>query len=574
MRHYDNFKTVVYIPEGIARELTREKLEFDYEFLEKYLGLDKVYLETYRGTIVDKEHLLMIKSFLESKGVEVSGGITTVFRGENVTDNKQRIFGTVCYSDPEMREKIKEVSEFTASIFDEIILDDFYFTNCTCEDCIRAKGERSWVDFRRDLMAEVSENLILAPAKKINPNVKITIKYPNWRESYHGTGYLPGVESTMFDRIYTGTETRSPSYTDQHLPEYLSYALMRWTENALPGLNGGGWLDTYQCWSTDRYLEQAYLTAFSKPQEIMFFMWKDLIDNRFTTALGLELSKIDTNLNCFGNPTGVYAYIPYDSNGENHVEMRLGMMGIPVEMTPNFPVTNKVILLTESSLKDSGVVEKLKNHLLKGGDAVVTSGFVANVDKEQFEELSEVKLTGRKNLVTRYMNTDNDALHYEHVKPLVFSDVQHNNNASWSLLNGGSDDYHSTLFIRSSYGKGRLYTLVVPDNHADMKYIPSEAFNQVKKILNTGMYITSSNVSLFQYDNDTFVLYKYVKDEVHPVNVKIHVTTKANSIVDMNSGAEYELKEETSRFDFSDHTTYVADVTLEPGVYKAFRIYR
>ena len=30
----------------------------------------------------------------------------------------------------------------------------------------------------------------------------------------------------IFDAAYIGTETRSPKYTDQHLPEYLSYALV------------------------------------------------------------------------------------------------------------------------------------------------------------------------------------------------------------------------------------------------------------------------------------------------------------------------------------------------------------
>ncbi|MCQ2531337.1 MAG: hypothetical protein MJ093_01360 [Saccharofermentans sp.] len=74
MAHYKNFKTVVYIPEGIARELAADKLASDYEFIEKYIGLDKVYLETYRGTIVSESQLNMIKSFLESKSVEVSGG--------------------------------------------------------------------------------------------------------------------------------------------------------------------------------------------------------------------------------------------------------------------------------------------------------------------------------------------------------------------------------------------------------------------------------------------------------------------------------------------------------------------
>ena len=67
-------------------------------------------------------------------------------------------------------------------------------------------------------MKEVSEDLIVGPAKAVNPNVKMVVKYPNWRESYHFTGYLPDVQQDIFDATYIGTETRSPKYQDQHLP--------------------------------------------------------------------------------------------------------------------------------------------------------------------------------------------------------------------------------------------------------------------------------------------------------------------------------------------------------------------
>ena len=46
MGHFKNFKTVVYIPAQVAKAFTEDKLKSDYEFLEKYIGLDKVYLET------------------------------------------------------------------------------------------------------------------------------------------------------------------------------------------------------------------------------------------------------------------------------------------------------------------------------------------------------------------------------------------------------------------------------------------------------------------------------------------------------------------------------------------------
>ena len=69
----------------------------------------------------------------------------------------------------------------------------------------------------------------------MNPNCKIIIKFPNWVESYQEAGYDPAVQRHIFDGIYTGTETRNTKATDQHLPRYLSYSLVRLLENYAPG---------------------------------------------------------------------------------------------------------------------------------------------------------------------------------------------------------------------------------------------------------------------------------------------------------------------------------------------------
>ena len=443
MGHYNNFKTVVYIPAEVAEKFTQEKLASDWEWIEKYIGLDKVYLETHRSHVdVKPEQLRMIKDFLESKGVTVSGGITTTINDfEGTEPGKQRLFGTFCYTDPAMRARLKEISEYTAGMFDEIILDDFYFTNCTCERCIREKGERDWVTFRRELMKDVSENLVVGPAKAVNPKVRMIIKYPNWRESYHFTGYVPEVQRDIFDATYTGTETRSPQYTDQHLPEYLSYSLVRYMENAWPGRNGGGWFDTYACWSIDRYLEQAYLTAFAQAKELMHFQWSDLVENPMLSAMALQLSKIDKLMDGIGKACGVPVYIPFASSGENHLEMRFGMLGLPMEPTPFFPeeagetevsasagsgafravggYTNeddaagraadragagrRSILLTESALADGDIVEKLEKYVREGGNAVITTGFFRGAEQKlRAAGLTEARLSGRSIPVTRY----------------------------------------------------------------------------------------------------------------------------------------------------------------------------
>jgi len=571
---YKNFRTVVYIPAEVAAKFTQESLAGDLAFLQKYIGLDKVYLETHRNNIdVEDAQLAMIKDYLESRGVTVSGGITTTINDfEGAEAGKQRLFGTFCYTDPAMRARLKEISERTAGIFDEIILDDFYFTNCTCERCIREKGDRDWVTFRRELMKDVSENLVVGPAKAVNPGVRMIVKYPNWRESYHFTGYVPELQRDIFDATYTGTETRSPAYTDQHLPEYLSYSLVRYMENAWPGRNGGGWFDTYACWSTDRYLEQAYLTAFAKAKELMHFQWSDLIDNAFVAPMGVQLRKIDAMMEGLGNPTGVPVYIPFASSGENHLEMRLGMLGVPMEPTPFLPGEAPRMLLTESSLADPDIVEKLESYVRAGGVAVVTSGFFREAgDAMRAAGLTEARLTGRKIPVTRYHITGSFAGFAEHRKPALYPEIVHGNNDSWSLLNGGDSDVHSTLFLRRAYGAGRLYILAVPELDADLYTMPKAAIDVVKRVLTGGEYVSGRNFSAFTYDAGSMILYRYVKGNLHPDTVTVRTRKKVRALVDTASGGEISVREERLWEDFTPTVEYAADIVLQPGTFAKYR---
>ena len=76
--HYKNFKTVTYCVAGWVNRITEEELRQQADFLQKYVGIDKIYLETYRDEFAKKEQLDMFKRVMKDYGIEVSGGITTV----------------------------------------------------------------------------------------------------------------------------------------------------------------------------------------------------------------------------------------------------------------------------------------------------------------------------------------------------------------------------------------------------------------------------------------------------------------------------------------------------------------
>jgi hypothetical protein len=205
----------------------------------KRSAVTKVYIESFRnGHLVERNILERAKvRFLEA-GLEVSGGITTLGLGRRSTGWKL----ITCFTDTAAQERTKEVFEYTARLFDEIMIDDFWFTDCSCEECDRARRERrvtlggrtttaaggTWEDYRRELMVRLSREYVLAAGRAVNPKVKQIIKYPQWYDRFHERGYDVELQSADFDRIWVGTESRDRDKTGK--VQYEGYFIMRWLE--------------------------------------------------------------------------------------------------------------------------------------------------------------------------------------------------------------------------------------------------------------------------------------------------------------------------------------------------------
>ena len=209
---YQSFKVAVYVRAYEVQKMKDpEWLRANWAIIENQLKVDKVYLEVHRDLlIVDPATLARAKAFFAAKGIAVAGGIATV-------KNESRLFETFDYTDPNDRAKLKEIVTATAKAFDEFIIDDFFFTSSKSAGAIAQKGDRSWTDFRLELMTEVSRHLVLDVARSVNPKVRIILKYPNWYEHFQGMGYNLEVQPKLFDEIYAGTETRDSVYNAQHL---------------------------------------------------------------------------------------------------------------------------------------------------------------------------------------------------------------------------------------------------------------------------------------------------------------------------------------------------------------------
>ncbi|MDO5443856.1 MAG: hypothetical protein Q4G10_09315, partial [Bacteroidia bacterium] len=566
--HYKNFKSVSYVMVGTINQIgTVENWEKMWVDFSKNLTLDKVYLETYRDQqMVRDDAMKAAIKFFKSKGIEVSGGITYNYSG----GIRQR-WETFCCTNPEQLAIIKQVAELTAGYFDEIVLDDYYFTNCKCDSCIEAKGERSWAEFRMDLLNDTAKNYIVGPAHKVNPNCKVIVKYPNWYDHFQGLGFDLERGPYTFDGVYTGTETRDAT-SEQHLQAYESFGIIRYFEQLRPQHNFGGWVDTGGASYPDLFAEQLWLTLLAKAPEITLFnlgsmggafrdaprAWEndnptlDMAELKAESkARGIDrptwgriaqyaYDKIDPVLSKLGTPAGIKAYKPFHAVGEEFLHNYFGMIGLPVEIVSKFPEygdDTKLVILTECASHDTDILNKMKAFMQKGGEVIVTSGFYRAMQDKGVRNIFEMYATDRKAdidtvVVSNARGADKMMKADVKIKIPVFTYMT---NDSWEDITTLDYENGWPLLQYSVYSKGDIFVWVIPDNFSHLYALPSNALNRYRAVasVDTKVFIQGpSQVALFTYDNDTFVVHSF-HDTPVDINAVVHGT---DGLTDLTTG--------------------------------------
>ena len=595
---YKNFEASVYTRVSeVIKMKDPEWLKSTFEQMDQHLKMGKIYLETHRDMVmIEEDALEPIIRFFEDRGIKTAGGIT-------ITVNERNNFQTFCYTNKEHRKKLKQIVEMTARHFDEFILDDFYFTSCKCENCIHAKGNKSWTQFRMDLLDEAARTLIVGPAKATNPKIKVIIKYPNWYEHFQGLGFDLERGPRIFDGIYTGTETRDSVMTDQHLQQYQSYLIVRYFENIAPGRNGGGWVDTYGSNSADRYAEQLWLTLLAKAPEMTMFdytqmgfpvreqlrgrwqgtgtsfdfdamiapyldgdKYKEEANLALVAATALE--QIDGVLKHIGNPMGLKSYKPFHSTGEDFLHNFIGMSGVPMDLYPEFPAEEDLIFLAESAKFDPDIIGKIKKQLIDGKEVIITSGLLRVLEGNGIEDIVELQHTHRKALVKEYKVGWGGLIAGE--EEVLIPQIQYLTNDSWEEVSALDGGLGWPLLHRAEYANGNLYVLTIPDNFADLYNFPAEVLNKIRDTLSKHHLVRlhgPSKVSVFLYDNNTAVVHSF-RDET--VNVSL-VTAKGKGMKDILSG-ETLTGEDIPGFWGQPSTQKAFELNVKPHSYRVIRV--
>lgn len=346
-------------------------------------GVTHVFIESFRdGYTADRQALAHAKARFAQAGFETSGCITPTKVGKEGTGWTN----IGCYTDEPTQRRVQEIFEYAASLFDEIMIDDFWFIDCACDACKRARGDKSWVEYRCDLMTRLSRERILGPARAVNPNVKIIIKYPQWYDDFHNRGYEVVRETAEFDRIWVGTETRDPdSQRWGRKVQYEAYFIMRWLGEIGGAKCGGGWFDPYGT-HEDTYVEQARQTVLADAKEMLLFCYGSLLRDtgpanvaRLRTEIpGLfELARLVR-----GKPLkGIAAPKPpnSDAHDEQYVYDFVGMLGLPLVPTAEIRKDVKATFLPVHALKDPLLPSKLSAMLDAGAPILITDALAGKL---------------------------------------------------------------------------------------------------------------------------------------------------------------------------------------------------
>jgi hypothetical protein len=586
--HYKSFIVSTYAVQRTVQGLMNGNPDpaQSWSVLTRNLKIDKIYLEVMRNhTLVDEAGLEKLKKFFQDQGVQVCGGLA-------YSISESYGFQGFDYANPEDREFARKAVEMAARHFDEILLDDYYFFDRKTDYDIKAKGRKSWTQYRLETMREVTENLIVKPAKAVNPKCKIIIKMANWYDQYAGMGNDTEKVPLIADGMFAGTESRLWFGQEQHLQPYLSYDIMRFMDNLKPGVNKGGWVDQGGANPIDRYSEQLLDTVFARCPEMCCFNYSAMIrairPNSMTnrawadqpTSLNLAevqktvpnggnptfadiaaytLSQVDKVLVNVGRPVGIKTYTPYHATGEEFLHDYLGMIGLPMDIFPQFPTDAGMVLLTEQAKWDPDIIRKIQGQLEAGKFVCVTSGFLRAMKGKGIEHICEIEATGATVPVRRFTfaggpgapfrggrgvaRREGEPDPFEAARDILIPEIKYSNiltHDAWGDALGispGGTTY--PIVLSCDYSKGKFYVLTIPNDPADLYALPSTVLSVIRAALGSAEPVridtAPSQVALFRYDNNTFIVQNYLPTAVE---VTVSIAGQVTQIHDLLTGKD------------------------------------
>ncbi len=490
------------------------------------LRLSKVYLDNASGEPAAVATLREIAAALKSQGLEVSGAVVPA--GEH---------GPLCYNDPNDMAMLEGRVRVLAQVFDEIIVDDWLFTTCTCAKCLDGRGGESWADYRSRLVAEQSKRHLIDAAKQVNPRVQVIIKYPNWYEGHRRNGYDVARQTPQFDGVSVGIETRQRATHDQHIPIYSGYVFQQWIGGDAGPKWRSAWLDNAGMQGADNdFVAQVWQAVLARAPEIIFWCAGGLHPptpsaSNYPPLVGLmpEFDRLAGMLD--GPARGIPIHLPLGSVGEYNIFGYLGMIGLPMAPRTAFPADPGTAIFTQHSLRDPTLAAELLARVRSGQEVFLTWPLLHDLRESELGRALNVISEGGTVASSTFRVRENfwDAKPLDASRPFVFPKIEL---STWPYVREVAlvrEDADFGVLLKTPYLEGRVDVLNLPDNHYDLLRLPEPVLNAIRRCFfeELGVRLVGpGGVALYPYGQRQFVLYN-MNDEPAKVALRFPVATPA-----------------------------------------------
>ena len=244
----------------------------------KGYGIPRIYLETFRdGFQPDRAVIAHVRDRFRAAGLEVAGVICTVKYG--VPGNV--LTGYACLTHEQTQKDLEKMFRFAAGLFDTILIDEYIWSHCTCDRCQAAKGNRTWTEFRCVQLRQVCRDFVIAPARAVNPNVRLIYKFPAMYEELAHQGQDIDFMLQDFDGIWVGTEIgpfgESPQNMLRSQGPYRAFFYMRWMLEMGGEKTGGAWIMPLQ--DSGHLRDTAYQSVLAGPPELILHPYGGISPN-------------------------------------------------------------------------------------------------------------------------------------------------------------------------------------------------------------------------------------------------------------------------------------------------------
>lgn len=564
--HQDDLRLSTYITIGAVQNQLNDPVgRREAVSVMRSLGITKAYIETYRsGHVAQAELLKTIRDHFLGNGIEVSGGIATT-PGEDFGVRQDGLYSWFNFQHPKTQADLEKVVRLTAQIFDEMIIDDFLCSDDKSELSNQARGERSWSQYRMDLMTDLAERLFIKPAREENPDITIIIKYPQWYDRFHMFGYDIPRESKLFDRVWIGTETRGPETRRMgYVQQYEGFVNFRWISSFTPEKIGGAWFDHIDCDEND-FIDQAHMSVLAGARELIFFNYLDimkghpghhLLRRKYSTLIDLARMVGQQPVK------GVYGYKPpYSDPHSNHYIMDyMGMIGVPLIPASSFPSQAEVIFLPIQAAKDDQLMTHITNAMDAGKTLILTSGLLdALANNQDLFKIAGIKSVDcKKELLAEKIHAQQEMMALNNpvylpgkLNPstanILLSASQ--GTVQWPLLTvnknpSGANVYILNLRTFSENDFAAIKEVLLAPLFVSWMKLPKDFLNIIRHSFTDPLGITlkaPGRVSLHLFGDDNWIVYNF-NNEVVECNLMLR-QIKNKSFINQVTGESVEVSD-------------------------------